>query len=106
MHFVLEGTTSMNVSLLYGDVQVDLEISLIDTSIEVRDTEDILRQTQCYRAEMYDKLIHYEANGTLTFTEHHGRGRECGNTLWEHFLDRLVDTFQILEGPPLWSCDK
>ena len=106
--FASDVDETMNVSLLYGDVEIDIEVSLVkpmDTSIEVQGTEGMLRQTQWYRAEMFNKLIHSKADGTTTITECHGKGKECGKTSWEYFLDHLVHAFHTLEAPLLGSCE-
>ena len=100
---------TMTTSLLYGDIQIDIEVSLVkamDTSIEVKGTEGSLRQTQWYRAEMFNRLIHSKADGTTTVTEYHGIGRECGRTSWEYLLDQLVHSFQTFEAPALGSCEE
>ena len=101
--------TTMNTTLLYGDVCVEIEVSLVkpmDTSIEIKGTEGTLRQTQWYRPEMYNKLVYRKADGTTTVTKYHGKGQECGRGPWEYMLDYLVDAFQTLEAPPLGSCEE
>ena len=100
---------TMNTTLLYGDVLVEIEVSLakpMDTSIEIEGTEGTLRQTQWYRAEMFNKLIYRKADGTTTITEYQGEGKEHGKTSWEYLLTYLVDTFQTLEAPPLGSSEE
>lgn len=104
--FASDVDETMNATLLYGDVHVEIEVSLVkpmDTSIEIKGTQGTLRQTQWYRPEMFNKLIHVKADGTTTVTEYHGRGVEYGKGPWEYLLDYLVDGFQTLEPPPLGS---
>ena len=104
--FASDVDETMNTTLLYGDVRVEIEVSFakpMDTSIEIEGTQGTLRQTQWYRAELYNKLIHRKADGTTTINEYHGKGKEHGRASWEYLLDYLVDAFQKLEAPPLGS---
>lgn len=96
---------TLNTTLLYNDVQVEIEVSLVkpaDTSIEIKGTEGQLLQTQWYRAEMFNKLIHRKADGTAKVTEYCGKGKECGRTSWEYTLDYLAQN----EVPPFGSCEE
>ena len=100
---------TMITTLLYGDVSVEIEVSLVkpmDISIKIKGTEGTLQQTQWYRAEMYNKLVYHRADGTTVAIEYHGKGKECGRGPWEYMLDYLVDAFQTLEAPPLGSCEE
>ena len=107
--FASDVDETMSTTLVYGDIQVEIEVSLVksmDTSIEVKGTEGQLRQTQWYRAEMYNKLIHRKADGTIIVTEHRGKGDECGKASWEYWLDYLVHAFRTLEAPLFGSCEE
>ena len=91
--FASDVDETMNTTLFYGDVCVEIKVSLVkpmDTSIEIKGTQGTLRQTQWYRAEMFNKLIHVKADGTTTVTEYHGRGVEYSKGPWEYLLDYLV----------------
>ena len=107
--FASDVDETMNATFFYGDVFVEIEVSLVkpmDTSIEIKGTEGMLRQTQWYRADMYNKLIYHKADGTSIVTEYHGEGQECSRGPWEYMLDYLVDACHTMEAPPLGSCDE
>ena len=96
---------TMNTTLFYGNIHIAIEVSLVkptDTSIEIKGTEGTLKQTQWYRAELFNKLIHRKPDGTTTITEYQGKGTECSKTSWEYTLDYLVQ----MKTPPFGSCEE
>lgn len=100
---------TMNTTLLYRDVRIEIEVSLtkpMDTSIEITGTEGTVHQTQWYRPEMYNRLVYHRNDGTATVTQFNGAGNECGRGPWEYMLDYLVNGFQTLDTPPLGSCEE
>ncbi|MCB9760471.1 MAG: Gfo/Idh/MocA family oxidoreductase [Alphaproteobacteria bacterium] len=98
---------TMRTTLRLGDVQVDLEVSFtlsMDTSMEVEGTRGTLHQTQWYRAELFNRLVHRRADGAvLSVWEHRGRDRAHGRASWEYLLDHVVDAVRADVPPPMGS---
>ena len=100
---------TMNATIFLGNVCVEIEVSLVkpmDTSIEITGTEGTLLQTQWYRPDMYNKLIHRNldnSHSTTTEYRHSGNDQDCCKGPWEYMLDYLAESFQTLEPPPLMS---
>ena len=107
--FASDVDETLNTTLLYGDVHVDIEVSLVksmDISIKIEGTEGTLQQTQWWRPDMFNKLTYCKADGTTTFLEHQGEGTEYGKVAWEYMLDYLVDSVLTKEAPILMSCEE
>ena len=93
---------TMNATFLYGDVHIDIEVSLVksmDISIEIKGTKGTLQQTQWFKPEMFNELAYRKADGTATFYEHRGKGEESGKASCGYAIDNIVHS--ILTGETL-----
>lgn len=106
--FASDVDETMNTTLSYGDVHIDIEVSLVksmDISIEIEGTEGTLQQSQWFKPEMFNKLTYQKADGTTTFFEHRGEGKEHGKASWEYTIDYIVHSVRTMEAPILGTCE-
>lgn len=107
--FASDVDETMNTTLLYGDVYIEIEVSLVksmDISIKIEGTEGVLQQSQWFKPEMFNKLTYCKEDGTTTFFEHDGEGTEYGKASWEYTIDHIVHSVQTLEAPILGTCEE